>query len=95
MYIVFLRFTERKNEAAKFMQAHKEWIQHGFDTGIFLLAGSLPPQAGGAIVANRIARDELSALVDADPFVVQGIVNAEIVEISPARVDERLGFLLT
>lgn len=94
MHILFLRFTERKSEAGKFMQEHKDWIQRGFDAGHFLLAGSLQPQTGGVILTDRIPSEELARLVKQDPFVEQGIVTAEIVELSPSRVDQRLGFLL-
>jgi len=94
MHILFLRFTERKSEAGKFMQGHKDWIQRGFDAGDFLLTGSLQPQMGGVILTDRISREELAQLVEQDPFVEQGIVIPEIVELSPSRVDERLGFLL-
>lgn len=94
MHIVFLRFTERKSEAGKFMQGHKDWIQRGFDAGCFLLTGSLHPQTGGAILVDRISREELDQLVKQDPFVEQGIVTPEIVEFAPSRVDERLAFLL-
>ena len=39
-------------------------------------------------------RADLQARVEADPFVVENVVTAEILEIDPARADERLGFLL-
>ncbi|MRW94717.1 hypothetical protein GJ699_32615 [Duganella sp. FT80W] len=94
MHIVFLQFTERKSEAGKFMQGHKDWIQRGFDAGCFLLTGSLQPQTGGVILADRISREELNQLIKQDPFVEQGIVTPEIVELAPSRVDTRLDFLL-
>jgi uncharacterized protein YciI len=94
MHIVFLQFTERKSEAGKFMQGHKDWIQRGFDAGCFLLTGSLQPQTGGVILADRISREELDHLLEQDPFVEQGIVTSNIVELAPSRVDTRLGFLL-
>jgi len=94
MHIVFLQFTERKSEAGKFMQGHKDWIQRGFDAGCFLLTGSLQPQTGGVILADRISREELDQLIKQDPFVEQGIVTPEIVELAPSRVDTRLDFLL-
>jgi uncharacterized protein YciI len=94
MHIVFLRFTERKSDAGKFMQGHKDWIQRWFDAGCFLLTGSLNPQTGGVILVDRISREELDQLVMQDPFVEQGIVTPEIVELVPSRVDECLAFLL-
>ncbi|MVW61340.1 hypothetical protein GPY61_15530 [Massilia sp. NEAU-DD11] len=37
---------------------------------------------------------DLQARVDADPFVVHGVVQAEILEIKPGKADPRLEFLL-
>lgn len=35
------------------MDGHNQWIKHGFDDGIFLLAGGLQPGLGGGIVARN------------------------------------------
>ena len=94
MFIVFLKFAEKKDRAGLFMDDHKAWIKRGFDEGVFLLVGGLQPNAGGGILAHNTVRADLEARVQADPFVVEGIVAAEIIEIEPARADERLSFLL-
>jgi len=46
------------------------------------------------LLAHGTARTELEARVNEDPFVAEGIVDAEILEIGPARMDQRLEFLL-
>lgn len=94
MFIVLLRFSSRREQAGRLMQAHKDWLQRGFDDGVFLLAGSMQPQAGGAILAQGLTLSELGARVDDDPFVAEDVVSAEIIEVSPAKADERLAFLL-
>jgi uncharacterized protein YciI len=94
MFIVLLRFSANKGEAGRHMDGHKAWIARGFDDGVFLLVGNLQPQSGGGIVAHRTSLAELQARVNADPFVVEDVVKAEIVEITPSRADERLGFML-
>lgn len=94
MFIVFLRFSAGRDRAGPLMQAHKAWIQRGFDDGVFLLAGGIRPQAGGAILAHGVTPTELQARVDADPFVAEDVVRAEIVEVAPSKADGRLGFLL-
>jgi hypothetical protein len=38
-------------------------------------------------------RTRLRFLVDADPFVMEKVVEAEIFEITPAKSDERLRFM--
>lgn len=94
MYVIILRFAEHKSRASDFMQEHNAWIKRGFDDGIFLLAGSLQPGLGGAILAHGLAPADLQARVDADPFVVHGVVTAEVLEIKPGKADPRLDFLL-
>ncbi|MEM7636609.1 MAG: hypothetical protein AAF299_18730 [Pseudomonadota bacterium] len=95
MFVVLLKFAADKARAGDFMDAHKAWIKDGFDDGVFLMVGSLQPQLGGAILAYGTSLPDLQARVAKDPFVVENIVSADIHEITPARADERLGFLLS
>lgn len=94
MFVVLLRFAENKASAQALMEGHNEWLSRGFADGVFILAGSIRPGAGGAIIARGVPVEELRLRVEADPFVAEGVVNPEIIEISPGQADDRLGFLL-
>jgi uncharacterized protein YciI len=94
MFIVLLKFSGNKGQASQFMEGHNEWIRRGFDDGVFLLVGSLQPQLGGGIAAHNTTLADLQSRVNADPFVAQNVVTAEILEITPAKADERLQFLV-
>lgn len=94
MFIVLLKFSDNKGQAGEFMEGHNEWLRRGFDNGVFLLGGSLQPNLGGGIVAHNTTLSEIQNRVNEDPFVAQNVVKAEIYEITPAKVDERLDFLL-
>ena len=94
MFIVLLRFSANKGQAGQFMEGHNEWIRSGFDDGVFLVVGSLQPNAGGGIVAHNTTLADLQSRVNEDPFVAENVVSAEILEITPAKADERLQFLL-
>ena len=94
MFIVLLNFSDNKGQASQFMDGHNEWIKRGFDDGVFLLVGSLQPNLGGGIVAHNTSLADLQSRVNDDPFVAENVVSAEILEISPAKADERLKFLL-
>ncbi len=94
MFAVFLRFSEQKDRVGEFMDGHRAWLSRGFDDGVFLVAGMLEQGQGGAIIAHGESREELEARVADDPFVQGQVVGAEILEIDPARADERLQFLL-
>ena len=95
MFVVFLRFSDNKSQAGQFMDGHNAWIKRGFNDGVFLLVGSLHPNAGGAIVAHNTSLSDLDGRVSEDPFVAENVVRAEILEITPARADKRLEFLLS
>ncbi|WP_417455434.1 YciI family protein [Kiloniella sp.] len=94
MFIVLLKFSTEKAKASQFMDEHKAWIKRGFDEGVFLMVGSLKPGAGGVVLAHNCSLEELERRAQEDPFVVEKIVSAEILEIDPAKADDRLSFLL-
>ncbi|MEM9631966.1 MAG: hypothetical protein AAGA50_11620 [Pseudomonadota bacterium] len=93
MFVVTLKFSENKIRASELMDGHKAWIQKGFDRGLFLMVGSLQPNMGGGIFAHNTTRETLQDFVEEDPFVAENVVTAEILEITPARLDDRLEFL--
>lgn len=95
MFVVLLRFSENKDKARDFMEAHNQWIKQGFEDKVFLLVGSLQPSLGGSIIVHGESRDALEHRINLDPFVTENVVTAEILEIDPKKVDERLGFVLT
>ena len=94
MFVILLKFSDNKSKASQFMEGHKAWIKRGIDDGVFLVVGSLQPNLGGGIVAHNTSLLELKIRVDADPFVVENVVSAEILEITPSLTDKRLAFLL-
>jgi uncharacterized protein YciI len=94
MFIVLLKFAANKARASELMESHKAWIERGFDEGVFLLTGSLRPGLGGAIVAHNTSLSDLQRRVRDDPFVAEGVVGAEILDIATARADERLASVL-
>jgi uncharacterized protein YciI len=94
MFIALLKFSDNKARASQFMEGHKQWIKRGFDDGVFLLVGSLQPNLGGGVVAHNTTLSEFQSRVNDDPFIVERIVSAEIIEFTPSGTDERLKFLL-
>ncbi len=94
MFIILLKFSNNKSKAGELMRAHNEWITRGMAEGVFLLIGSLEPRAGGTILVHGTTRADLEARLNQDPFVVNDVVSAEVLEVSCSRSDPRLEFLL-
>lgn len=95
MHIILLRFSKNKDKTSDHIEAHRQWLQKGFDDGLFLIAGTLKAGVGGGILAVSDNHDALVDFVHQDPFVIADVVTAEILEMEPARADERLNFLLS
>jgi len=93
MFIILLKFAANKDLASQYFEEHKLWLNNGFDDGVFLLAGRIQPEQGGAIAGHNTTREELEERVKNDPFVINNVVSAEILEISPSITDQRLDFL--
>lgn len=92
MFVILLKFAD-KTKAPSLMARHNAWLQRGFEDGLLLLAGTVQPAAGGALLAHGATQDVIEAFVAQDPFVAEGVVTAEILDITPARTDTRLAFL--
>lgn len=93
MFVVVLRFADR-DRAAGALAGHRAWLDDGFADGRFVLAGSLATGQGGAVVIHGLSPEEVERRVAADPFVSQGVVTAEILEIAANRADPRLDFMI-
>ncbi len=94
MFVVLLKFSTNKANASQFMDGHNSWLKDGFANGIFLLAGTIQPKLGGAILAHNATLEQIQVIVKEDPFVSEGIVTAEIIEITPSKAVPQMDFLL-
>lgn len=94
MYVIFLTFAENRARASELMDGHKAWIRKGVSDGVFLLVGSLTPNAGGAILARGENRESIEARISEDPFVAEAVVTAQIHEIAPSLAALELSLLL-
>lgn len=94
MFVVFLKFSDNKGRAGEFMEAHNQWLAEGFDEGVFLLAGSLQPKQGGAILAHNCSMENLRERVNQDLFVTEKVVSADILEVTPNKASQEMAFLL-
>lgn len=93
MLIAFLKLSGNRARARELMSDHKAWIDRGLAEGGFILVGSLEPPEGGVILAHGTTREAFEARLREDPFVVLGVVEAQVFEVRAHQVDARLAFL--
>lgn len=94
MYVVFLKFTPRRTQAATSMAAHTAWLRRHIDAGTILLARSLDAGQGGALIVTPMEREALDACLADDPFVADGIVHPEVHAIQPSAMAAGFASLL-
>jgi len=93
MFIMLLKFSVNKAAAPDFMAEHNEWIAAGFADGTFQCVGSLEPEGGGVILATGEHRDAVESRANTDPFVINDVVTAEIIEVDVKRTAPGLELL--
>ena len=84
MFILSLTYTVELSEVDRYIAPHMDWVNEGYDRGIFLASGRKNPRTGGVIFA-RGTRVEIEALVAADPFTIHGVADYEITEVAVTR----------
>lgn len=94
MFVVLLKFSANKANASQFVDGHNAWLKEYFAKGTFLLAGTIQPKLGGAILAHNVSLEQIHEIVNEDPFVSEDVVTAEILEVTPSKVAPQLDFLL-
>lgn len=95
MFVILLKFSTNRAHAGEWMNAHKTWLQQGFDDGVFVASGSLQgPLQGGCILATGMSHAELAHRLSQDPFVAHDVVQTEVIDWSVSRADPRLTFLM-
>ena len=94
MFAVMFRFPENKTRAGEYMAGHDEWVKRGFDDGVLLLSGSIPPGPGGAVLTSNATFHDLQGRVNDEPLVAENVVSAQSLESTPSRTDERFRQIL-
>lgn len=84
MFILSLTYVKPTEEADRFMAPHMDWVNAGYDNGLFLASGRKNPRTGGVILA-RGDQAEIEAYVAADPFTLEGVAMYEVTEVVVTR----------
>jgi len=93
MFVIKLTYTKPIEQVDQFLSDHKVWVKQGFDEGVFLLSGGLHPRTGGLLLALGNDRRAIEERVSKDPFVLNSVAAACVVEVVPSSLDERLSFM--
>ena len=88
MFVVELIYKAALADLDAAMAAHVTFLKKHYDSGHFLVSGRKVPRDGGVIVAAGIDREQLDAVMRADPFCERGLADFRIIEF---RASQRAG----
>jgi uncharacterized protein YciI len=82
VYILISDYLKPAAEVDLQLPNHRSWIKRGYESGRILFSGRLVPATGGAIVLRAASRDEVSDLIETDPYVQHNLVRYAIHEVA-------------
>lgn len=86
MYVIDFHYTASRDRIDAALDRHRAHLQIHFDSGVFIASGPKVPRDGGVILAARVERERLDAILAEDPFVVEGLVTYTVTEFRTTRV---------
>ena len=94
MYIVALTYVRPVEEIDPLLPGHMAWLEEHYAAGRFLASGRKVPRTGGVILAARMARTDLDALIAADPFHRKGVARYDVTELEISKAAPQLAALI-
>ena len=64
---------------------HREWLDRGYEAGLFLCSGPQDSATGGFLVARAESREALVALFESEPFQHEGLASFTFKEFHPVK----------
>lgn len=81
MFVCLGTYTRPIAESdTELVQRHGRFLDEHYRSGILVCSGPREPRTGGLIIVRGTDRPAAEALIDADPFVLDGLASYEIVQ---------------
>ncbi len=90
IFIIDLEYIVELEQVEPHLQAHLDFMDQCYDTGLFLASGAKVPRTGGIILAASDSRDEIESLLAKDPFSIHKLARYTVTEFHPRRKVEGL-----
>jgi uncharacterized protein YciI len=87
MFVVLLTYVKPLELVDKHMKSHMVFLRECYAAKIFIASGRRIPRTGGVILARGASKEELSQIMDRDPFVREGVATYELVEFKTSQCD--------
>ena len=80
MFLIDVQYVMPLAEVDKALADHVSFLKENYERGIFVASGRKVPRTGGIILARKVSREELDAVIALDPFYQRGIASYQVTE---------------
>lgn len=93
MFVILLEYQVSTEVMERHVAAHRAHLAAYYAAGKLVVSGPQVPRTGGVIVARLGSRADVDALMQADPFIREGVATYRVVEfVARATCPELAGF---
>ncbi|MDR3433085.1 MAG: YciI family protein [Rouxiella aceris] len=78
-YVIVLTYIRPLEEIDRYIADHVQWLNQGYEAGVFLASGRRVPRVGGVILAHGESIEDLQLRLSRDPFQQHGLASCEII----------------
>jgi len=94
MFIVELNYLTTLDEVDKYVQAHRDYLDTHYKSGLFLASGPMNPRTGGIIIVTGNDQAGLEQILQQDPYYQAKIADYKITAFTAVKCREELKALL-
>lgn len=85
MFIISVTYQQPLEVVEQHLADHLAFLDRYFAAGTFVASGRKVPRTGGIILATSVTKEQLTAILQEDPFKQHGVASYEIIEFEPNR----------
>lgn len=94
MFIVIVHYEKDLSIVDEYLQAHRDFLEQGFQKNYFLASGPQEPRTGGIILSQLKDKKILEDFLAGDPFMKKGIAIYQIIAFTPVKYHESIKDLI-
>jgi uncharacterized protein YciI len=89
-FVIILKYIVPLSEIDLYRNAHLEFLNKYYESGIFIISGAKVPRDGGVIIAKSCDRLFIENILKQDPFAINNLADYQIHEFDPSRYSNKL-----
>ena len=88
MFIILLNYKVSVEEVDQFRPGHFKYLDKNYENGSFICSGPRIPRTGGVILCRAKSQEEVLAIIQDDPYLINDVVDYEIINFRTAHLAE-------